>query len=52
MKESIIEKVCNKLQFVLLVLLGREQTEEIKTAIQKIEESKNLLIDMENVKNN
>lgn len=52
MKETIIEKVCNKLQYVILVLLGREQTEEVKKAVEKIEESRELLIQLENVKNN
>lgn len=52
MKESTIEKVCNKLQFVILVLLAREQTEQVRKAIEKVEESRELLIQLENVKNN
>lgn len=50
MIETKIEKVLNKLQYVMLFLLNLNSSAEVDKAIESLEESKELLIEIENQK--
>lgn len=48
MVESSIEKILNKLQYIVLILLKQEQNEEVKKSLNLINEIKESLIKIEN----